>query len=605
MVPSRTLGVLVAVLVALVVSGTLVFRGPAEESGHRLVVRGTPTVEADGLPPAEVSAAAVETGDLDRLMDVVLVTLLLGLGTAAASLGGLMGAEAVSSSRRWSVEALLGAPLPGLLKRQAMLWRGRLLGGLATGVVLAAGGVWALAWWAPPGIRLDAVSPFTVFAGALLTVMGLLIMALRPVGRLYRSRGRLAAALRAGGASESAAVRFQRTMLVTGQLAVAVALVAAAGLLRAADVGFRDPPETGEVSATLVATGDSARDSGLRGELLRAAWSRLRADPSLVAESLATPGAWLDRGPETTAANECGRCQTGGMPHPVHVARVRHHVVMPGFTSNRGLTLRDGRRLTADDGFGSDPVVLINEAYARAHFQDGPAVGKRLALGGLGGDWHRVVGVVSDVPVGGLGRSGSPFAVYFSALQHPPTAVELLARHVPAVDGLDLDAAVGAIQGALAPQGTRELSVDAVLPAADEVRRIHGTSAWLAVGTRLLGGVAAVAAILALWAAVAGHVRARSVELGTRAALGAGSRVLYALVLGEAARVGLVGVALGLWAATAVVGIVGPEGGPLFDWALFALVGSAFLAVTVCAAVPGARRAAHVEPAAALSGAAS
>ncbi|NNM32609.1 MAG: hypothetical protein HKO53_06065, partial [Gemmatimonadetes bacterium] len=565
MVRTRTPGILVTVLVALVAWGALVFRGPAGDPGHRVVLEGTPTVEADGLPSADVSAAAVEGADLDRLMDVVLVTLLLALGATAASLGGLMGADAVSSSRRWSVEALLGAPLSGLLRNQVERWRRRLLWGLILGLVAAMTAFGVFARQAPPGISTATPSPRSVATAVVLTVLAVLAIAVRPVHRLYRSRGRLALALRLGGASETAAARFQRMMWVTGQLAAAVALVTAAGLLGSADEPLAELDRGRQIAATFVATGDSVRDAGLRAGLLEMALGRLQADPALVAESLATPGAWLDRGPETATANECGRCTTGGMPHPVHVAQVRHHVVMPGFTTGRGLDLLDGRRLNGDDGPEGEPVVLINQAYARAHFQDGPAVGKRVALGGLAGDWHQVVGVVSDVPSGGLGRTGSPFAVYFSALQHPPVAVEFVAQHLASGEELDLAAAGEALQVAIATRTTGDLELEYVAPAVEEVERIHGTSAWLAHATGVLGWVAAVAALLAVWFAVAGQIEARTAELGTRAALGAEPRALWALVLGESARLGTIGVGLGLWGATAVVGIVGPGGGPLFD----------------------------------------
>ena len=602
MVRKGTPGILVTVLVALVAWGVLVFRGPGTDPGHRVVLEGTPTVESAGLPPAELTAAAVEGADLDQLMNVVLVTLLLALGATAVSLGGLMGAESVSSSRRWSVEALLGAPLSGMVKRQARRWRRRLVWGATGGVAAALVASWIMARGAPPGIGAAPASPGAVAAAALLAALGVLALAVRPVRRLYRSRGRLALALRLGGASETAAVRFQRMMLVTCQLAVAVALVTAAGLLASPDSSSGDFDTGPQIAATFVATGDSARDAGLRSDLLRVALGRLRADPALVAETLATPGAWLNRGPETAAANECGRCMTGGMPHPVHVARVRHHVVMPGFTATRGLDLVDGRRLTGDDGPASDPVVLINQAYARAHFQDGPAVGRRVALGGLSGEWHRVVGVVADVPAGGLGRSGSPFAVYFSALQHPPAAVEFVAEHLASGDDLDLVAARGALEQAVAAAPTADLALAEVVPAVQQTRRIHGTSAWLGHATGALGWVAALAAVLAIWSAVAGQIEARSAELGTRAALGAGPGTLRALILGESARMGLIGVGLGLWGATAVVGIVGPEGGTLFEPGLFAAVAVLFLSATVAAAVPGARRAARTEPVVAISG---
>jgi hypothetical protein len=291
------------------------------------------------------------------------------------------------------------------------------------------------------------------------------------------------------------------------------------------------------------------------------------------------------------------------MPHPVHVALVKHHVVMPGFFANRGLDVVDGRALSAADGPGGEPVAIINESYARAHFQDGPAVGKSLAMGGLGGEWHRVIGVVSDVPRRGLGQSSSPFTVYFSALQHPPMSVELIARVAARSAGseaVERDTA-SVLEASLAGPDLADLALVRVHPARTELERLQGVAGWLGTGSRGVGWVAGTLALLALWAGVAGHVRSRVGELGTRAAVGAAPRTLTRLVLSEAFRIAAAGTVVGLWGATAVVGLVGPEGGTLFEPLLFGGVGATFMVAAVAAALPGALQAARIEPARALA----
>lgn len=598
---SWTSGVLVAALTLFVGSALLLFDGPGAEPGHRLRVEATATVESAGLPPAEHPAAVAENRDLDRLMGIVFVSLLLAVGAVSVSLAGIMGSESLFRERRWAVESLLGAPLAGLLRDQARRWRPRLTGGLVGGVLLSGAAVTLMAWRAPWGVTLDPVDSAPLLLAVVLTPLAVLFLALRPIWRLYRAPHRLAAAIRRGRVSEPPEVRFRRTLLVTFQLAVGVALVTASGLLRF-DGGAPAADVDSTLSATFLATGDSAVDTGLRSGLFGATLDRLAADPSLVAESLSTPGAWLDRGPETTAANECGRCMTGGMPHPVHVALVKHHVVMPGFFETRGLDVVDGRAFQPGDDPQGEPVAIVNESYARAHFQDGPAVGRSLAMGGLDGEWHRVIGVVSDIPRRGLGQSSSPFTVYFSALQHAPTSMELIARVADGAATADApEETASVLQAALVGPDLVDLVVARVQPARTELERLQGVAGWLGSGSRGAGWIAGILALLALWAAVAGHVRSRAGELGTRAAVGAGPATLTRLVLSEAFRIGAVGTALGLWGATAVVGLVGPEGGTLFEPLLFGGVGVTFLVAAVAAALPGAVQAARIEPARALA----
>ena len=105
------------------------------------------------------------------------------------------------------------------------------------------------------------------------------------------------------------------------------------------------------------------------------------------------------------------------MPHPIHATRVKQHVVMPGFFAERGLEFVAGGGFAPGDD-GPDQVV-INEAYARAHFQDPPVIGKGVNTGGIAEGWYEVVGVVRDGSGGGLGASGSPYSVYYSAFSIP------------------------------------------------------------------------------------------------------------------------------------------------------------------------------------------
>ena len=84
--------------------------------------------------------------------------------------------------------------------------------------------------------------------------------------------------------------------------------------------------------------------------------------------------------------------------------------------------------------------------------------------------------------------------------------------------------------------------------------------------------------------------------MGIRSALGADPRALHRMVLGEALRIGGVGVGIGLWFTTLVVGVLGPPGVRMFSAPLFLLVAVVFVVAAVGAARPSARLAASADP---------
>ena len=340
--------------------------------------------------------------------------------------------------------------------------------------------------------------------------------------------------------------------------------------------------------------------------------------PELVAESLATPGAWLDLGAEGMAQNECGRCSNGGLPEPIRVTRVKRHAVMPGFFAARGLRFVAGRGFgdsavlpsAGSEAAGADAAgpgaagpgeVVINQAYARAHFRDPPAIGKTLALNGPDEDWHVVVGVVADVPTAGLGASGSPYTVYYSALEHPPGEMELVVSAATG-SGADTEDAERIVSRAVATIPGDSVLLSDVRSAGDELGRVFGTAGWFGGGGRMAGVLAALVAVLGMVGALRVHVGARLREMGIRAALGAGPAKLRRRIVGEALRIGATGTAMGLWGAMLVVGVFGPPGVEPFSAPVFVVVAGLFLAAAVWAVLPAARLAGTADPRSVMEG---
>lgn len=593
-----------AAAVALVLSAALLLRGGSGGSSYSVETAATPTVEVAGVPAPDAPAGTAERADLDRLAGTTLALVLLAAATSMVSLLGVIASENLSLEGRRAVEVMLGAPPNELVGGAARLWGRRLLWASVIGGGLAAGAAVLMDRLAPPGTSFAPPAVGAGMSALLILAGGVVLYAILPVRGLYRWGSPLRQEAESHQLTDPRPRRFNRVLLITLQLAVAVAIASGSGLLLASRgggpagaAGVDGDGEAGghAVVGLLAPVGGAARDPAVRAALFESALTTVREAPELVAGSLGTPGAWIGRGPEVLAANECGACSTGGMPHPIHLARVKHHAVMPGFFAGRGLSFVAGRGFGAGAyGVEGAREAVINQAYARAHFLEPPVIGRWVALGGFGGEEHVVVGVVRDGGGRGLGASGSPHSVYISAAEHPPAEIEVVASvpvNVAADEDDSLEIAREVLDGV-----SGGLSVTALRPARDDVERVYGTAAWLGGGARAAGGLGALAAVFGMVGAMRAHVRSRLRDMGIRGAVGAAPRMLRRLILGEALRMGGVGVGVGLWGATLVVGVLAPPGVDNFAVPVFVAVAVVFLGAAVGAAVPGAALAATAEP---------
>ena len=606
----RTAIVSCAALVALMLAAALLVRGGGGAGPfHVIETAATPTVEVAGLPAPSIPAARAERADLGQLAGTTLVLLLLAGSAVLVTLLGVIGSENLARKGRRVIEVMLGAPPGWLVGAAAHLWRRRLLIAAALGGGMC---VAAAAWLvrgapARTGLEVPALWP----AGAVLLFIVAVVFGagVAPVWRLY-ARGRsLSQEADKRQYTDPRPQQFNRVLIIMGQIAISVAILAGSGLMVLSSVArptLREgAPGAGQtVVGRLASQSEDAAGSAARAVIYEAALAALQDAPGLAAESLSTPGAWLGRGPETVAVNECGPCMAGDLFNPIHRSRVQVHAVMPGFFAKRGM------RFLAGSGFDEDAPrpngvarenpgpgqqsVIINEAYAEAHFID--PVGKSLMLsGGAEEVWYDVIGVVSDAPRGGLGASGSPFAVYYSALDHPPAEIELVANvNVPA--GAGLDDSLRVVRQALdaAPEG--ELVIRDFRKADDELARVYDTAGWLGGGIRAAGVLAALVALAGVTSTLRTHIRSRLREMGVRSAVGAPPRTLRRMVLREALRLAAAGTGLGLWAATFLVAFLSPVAVEIFNLPLFLGVALLFAGSAFVVALPSARLAASADP---------
>jgi len=145
--------------------------------------------------------------------------------------------------------------------------------------------------------------------------------------------------------------------------------------------------------------------------------------------SLSSPGALDGLGTVSLAIAECGACTQGTIATPLRPVAVSLRSVSADTFRALNTHVVAGRLLTNGDDWQAARVVVISQALARAHFQNGDAVGRRIQLGLGTSSEFTVVGVVEDQPAYGLGAALQPgYAVYPSVLQLAPSQVDLLVR---------------------------------------------------------------------------------------------------------------------------------------------------------------------------------
>ncbi len=237
----------------------------------------------------------------------------------------------------------------------------------------------------------------------------------------------------------------------------------------------------------------------------------------------------------------------------------------------------------------------MDERLARRDWPGEDAVGKRILIGGTGGDSAEVVGVVGHVRYAALEEEGEP-QLYLPVFQDPGYRLGI----VVATRG-DSIAMAGAVRDAVraldpdVPTGSLR-PMDALIAAATSRQRFQLTLIALFAGAALLLAAIGLSGVLAQM------VAARTREIGIRRALGASGSDVLALVLGRGLSLAGAGIAIGLAAAWATTRILKSLlfGVSPTDPATFGTVALILLTAAVLAALVPAWRALRVHPFVAL-----
>ena len=547
-----------------------------------------------GVTVAAVPVRDAMVGDTRTPLLVLMASAGLVLVITCANLAGALLSRTISRRKEFAVRAALGAGR-GRLVRQ-LLTESTVLAaaGGAAGVLLAVVGLRALR-----GLALPALPPYADLAldrGALLFTSALALATGTAFGlapALSASRSDVQGTLRdeGRGTSESRRSRHLRGLLVAGQIALCVSLLAGAGLLArslwamtAAPLGFA--PDGVLTAAVQLPPGGAYADGEARARFIEQFEARLRALAGVVAV-----GATGEV--PTRVMNRNGLVIEGAPPPPSDAQPwALYNTVSDDYFRTLRIPLRSGRTFGPQDRPDGPPVVVVSESMARRYWREGDAVGKRIRMGpDSRAPWLEVIGVVADV-ANEPARLEPEMATYESLRRAPWNGPIFMIR----TSG-DPAALAGSVRRALA-----ELDPKVPLKEATPMPRLIAERlAPRRLPVLLMGAFGALALLLAsvgVYAMFASMAAAREHEFGVRVALGASRARIAALVL----RQGGVWMAAGLAAgAVGVVAVSRLVGSLLYGVAPFdpVALGAAALLLLACAAaallVP-VRRASRVDP---------
>jgi predicted permease len=277
-----------------------------------------------------------------------------------------------------------------------------------------------------------------------------------------------------------------------------------------------------------------------------------------------------------------------------------YRAATPGYFRTMGIPLLKGRDFAERDVPGQPEVAIINDRLARHCWPNEDPIGRLLKPGGPKSEhpWLTVVGVVENTENSAHDpQTGSyELEMYRPLNQHPSVGARLVVR----TEGDPLTV-VHDIRSQVV-----EVNPDIAVSSVRTARQIlsEGLSGYRVI-TVLPGMFAAAALLLAavgLYGTIHHSVSQRQHEIGIRMALGAGIGPVLRMVMRQGLKMVLVGLAAGLIVARAVVHVVSPylyQVAPT-DPATFAAVALLFIAVAALACYIPARRAAGINPMAAL-----
>jgi predicted permease len=416
---------------------------------------------------------------------------------------------------------------------------------------------------------------------------------------LKTSRRHLSETLKEGARGTSSARGRAQGLLVTVEIALALVLLIGAGLMiRSLNAIWRIDPGFSSDNVLTFALSLSPSMKTATPEATQAALDELSD------QIAATPGVRavsFSAGAIPLAGEDDSFFWIEGQPKPASQSEMNMTLVYrvePQYLTAMGIPLKRGRFFSNQDDARSQPVVVIDDVFARKYFGDADPIGKRIIQGG---DPQQIVGVVGHVKQWSLDADESQS---LQAQLYEPF------RQVP-VGWSGIGVVVRSAGGPSTPFDSIRRVIQTnnqqnVISRPQTMNEVIATSlAQQRFMMILLDSFAVTALLLAslgLYGVISYLVGQRTHELGIRLALGAQRRDVLRLVLSHGMKMALSGTALGLVAALGLTRLLSQMlyGVSATDPITFAVIAMILIGVALLACLVPARRATKVDPLVAL-----
>jgi predicted permease len=545
-------------------------------------------------------------GNVQPFLLVLLAAVGFLLLIACANVANLLLARSMGRSREFAVRAALGAGHMRVIRQ--LLTESILLAGLggALGLLLAFCGVKA-ALHSLPGtlpraeeISLDGrVLLFTLA----LSLFAAIVFGLAPA--LKSSRVDLMEILKESGRGLIGARHRLQRIFVAVEVAMALVLLVGAGLmLRSLSALWRVNPgftPSHAVTFNVSFPASSVTTSAETRARLRRFDDKMRLIPGVEAVSVTL-------GSRPMIHDSSVPFWIDGQPKPSNdsdMHQAMFYLVEAGFAQAMGITLERGRFVTPQDNENTPVVIDIDDVFARTWFPHENPIGKRVYLEQFNVQ-AEIVGVVGHIKQWGPGtdqKSAVEAQFYYPFTQLPENLMALAADGVAVVlrTAGDPAAVMSLVRPAVEEIDTRDV-IYGVQTLDEVIARSFAARTLSMILLSVFATLALVLSCVGIYGVISYVVGQRTHEIGVRMALGAQRSDVLRLVLGEGAKMALVGVAAGLAAALGLTRLMANQlfGVTAQDPLTFGAVAVVLTLVALLACYLPARRAVRVDPMVAL-----
>lgn len=546
-------------------------------------------------------------GDTGPMLWVLLGTVGIVLLVACANVANLFLVRAEGRQQELAVRAALGASgnrLAGELLTESLSLG---LAGGALGVVLASLGIRLLVAIAPEGLpRLHeiAIDPIVLGFAIAISLFAGALFGLIPVLRFRNPR--IAAALREGGrgASDGRERHRLRNTLVVSEIALALVLLVASGLMlrtfqamRHVDPGFRDPEQVLTLRISIPETVIKEHEQATRVHQQIA--ERIHQIPGVHSVGVTTSITMDGHDSNDPVFIEDFPRQGDSMP-PIR----RFKWIANGYVETMGNRLIAGRTLTWEDAYQLRRVCVVSENFAREFWKEpSRAIGKRIRNTPKWG-WWEIVGVVGNERDDGVSQA-APVIVYWPLMLkefwEPGTIARRTLSYAIRSDRLNSPTFLGEVQRAVWGVNPN-LPIADVETLADIASRSMAQTSFAMVMLVIAAGVALLLGVVGIYGVITYIATQRTREIGIRVALGAQQGDVSRLFLRHGATLLAVGLTAGLAAASGLTRWMGSLlfGVSATDPITYLVVTAVLSTVVLVASYIPAWRASRIDPLLAL-----